>query len=289
MAFFWGLIILFLIIFCLDQVTERMYRYEVKKHRSTPEKHQIAFDDVRIPGVKGAKLYGWWIPTSPDAPTLILIHGWGRNLARMMPYIQALHPMGYNLLAFDARNHGSSSPEKHPTVGTFTEDILAVVDFIVKSDLVSSREFGILGLSIGGGAAINAAGWDERFKSIITVGALSHPIDVMVLEFQKRKIPDFIPWLFFRYMRLRYGIDFDKIAPVNNIAKSKAEFFLIHGDEDETIPLTQGQALADAGSPERTHLWVVPGKGHSDCNKHPKFWEQVGAFLQETLFIEETT
>ena len=75
------IIFAYIFIFCillvvsLDRFIERMYRYELKKHRLTPEKHQIAFDVVRISSVKDAQLYGWWIPASPESPTLILIHG----------------------------------------------------------------------------------------------------------------------------------------------------------------------------------------------------------------------
>ncbi len=289
MIFFWVIVAVVLFIFALDQLIERLYRYEAKTNRVTPEKYQIPFDEVQIPGVKGAQLYGWWMPAAPEAPTLILVHGWGRNLARMMPYIRQLHPLGYNLLAFDARNHGRSSPTKRPTVHTFSEDALAAVDFIAKSDRVSSPKIGVVGLSIGGGAAINAASRDGRIQSVITIGALSHPVEVMNLEFQKRNVPNFIPWLLFGYMRLRYGLDFDKIAPVNNIPNVKADILLIHGEEDETIPLRQGEALAQAGNPARTRLWVVPGKGHSDCDTHPQFWEKVGAFLQETTWAQPTT
>lgn len=284
MTFFWILIIPILLIFSIDQLIERMYRYEIEIHRVTPEKYKIRFDEIHIPSVKDTQLYGWWIPTSPDAPTLILLHGWGRNLARMMPYIQKFHPLGYNLLAFDARNHGSSSPEKHPTVGTFSEDILAAVDFLAKSDLTSSDSIGVLGLSIGGGAAINIAGWDARIKSVVTIGAISHPVAVMNYEFQKRHIPNFIVRAILWYMRLRFRLDFDKIAPMKNITLTNAAFLLIHGDEDETVPLAQGQALAEAGNPPRTSLWVIPGKGHSNCHNHPKFWEKVDTFFQATLF-----
>lgn len=287
MVFFWILLALILLVMSLDKLIERMYHYEKKPHRVTPDKYHIAFDEVRIPGAKSSQLYGWWIPTSPEAPTLILLHGWGRNLARMMPHIRALHPLGYNLLAFDARNHGSSLPVKHPTVGTFSEDVLAAIDFLANSDLVSSPSIGILGLSIGGGAAINAAGWDTRVKSVITVGALSHPKEVMKLEFQKRKIPNFIPHLLFGYMRLRFRLNFDKIAPVKNIPNADAQILLIHGDKDETIPLTQGQALAKAGTAEKTQLWIIPGKGHSDCNTHPQFWEKVEAFLEKALPLHD--
>ncbi len=285
MALIWALVISVLLIFLLDQLVERMYRYEKESSQITPQKYHIPFDEIHIPAKSGAQLYDWWIPASLHAPTLILIHGWGRNLSRMIPYIRALHLLGYNLLAFDARNHGNSSPVSHPTVGTFSEDALAAMDLISRFDLVASRGIGILGLSIGGGAAINSAGWDQRVRSVTAIAALSHPIEVMNLEFQKRNIPTVISRLHFGYMQLRFGLDFDRIAPVNNIPHADAHILLIHGDEDLTIPLTQGQSLARTGNPGKTHLWIVPGKGHSDCDSHPQFWEKVEVFPQTTLPI----
>jgi pimeloyl-ACP methyl ester carboxylesterase len=285
MIFLWISIVFIILVFSLDQLIERMYRYEKKRHCSTPEKYQIPFDEVHIPASGDAYLYGWWIPASPDASTLILVHGWGRNLARMMLFIQKLHPMGYNLLAFDARNHGSSSPVKRPTVGTFSEDTLAAVDFVAKSGQTSSHRIGVIGLSAGGGAAINAACGDQRIKSVITVGAISHPVEVMNFEFQKRRVPPFVAATLLTYMRFRFRLDFDKIAPVNNIPNVDAEIFIIHGDEDETVPLEQGRALEAAGKKEKTNLWIVPGKGHSDCDTHSQFWEKVSAFLHRTLPI----
>jgi dipeptidyl aminopeptidase/acylaminoacyl peptidase len=86
-------------------------------------------------------------------------------------------------------------------------------------------------------------------------------------------------------MRFRFRLDFDKIAPVNNIPNAEAEIFIIHGNDDETVPLQQGRALEAAGKKEKTHLWIVPGKGHSDCDTHPQFWEQVSTFLHRTLPI----
>lgn len=146
-----------------------------------------------------------------------------------------------------------------------------------------TNEIGMVGLSVGGGASINAAGWDERIRAVVTVGAISHPAAVMKYEFRKRRIPAFVASFLLAYMRWRYGLDFDAIAPLNNIPKSNADFLLIHGGHDETVPLEQAQALSAAGKPAKTRLWIVPEKGHSDCNAHPLFWENVGAFLQETL------
>lgn len=268
----------------LDALIDRMYAYKVEPHHVTPAEYGIPFEEVRIPAGDGGALYGWWIASTPAAPALILLHGWGRNLARTLPYIQALYLLGYNLLAFDARNHGSSTPVKNPTVGTFAQDAGAAIEFLHQRGVT---QIGLIGLSVGGGAVINAAAQEKRIRAVITVGAISHPVALMKYEFSKRHVPEFLASFLLNYMRRRYGLDFDAIAPLNNIPRAEADFLIIHGANDQTVPLAQGQALAAAGKPDRTRLWIVPEKGHSDCHIHPQFWEKVGSFLQETIPVPQ--
>lgn len=267
----------------LDSLIDRMYAYEITSHQVTPEKYNIPFQEVSIPAGDGGTLYGWHILAASDAPTIILLHGWSRNLSRTLPYLQALYPLGYALLAFDARNHGSSSRIARPSVGTFAEDVVSVVKFL--RQLGNTSPIGALGLSVGGGAVINAAGWSDQIRSVVTVGAIAHPKAVMRFEFRKRRVPGFLASLLFGFMRRQYGMDFDLIAPMNTIRKSQAEFLLIHGEQDETVPVEQARALSAAGSPEKTQLWVIPQKGHSDCHTHPQFFEKVGEFLERSLRV----
>ncbi len=272
-----------LLVLVLDRMIDRMYRNPVRRRRVDLRKNGLPVEDVRIPAAGGGWLSGVFVAASPDAPVILLVHGWGRNIDRVAPYLRRLYPQGYNLLAFDARNHGDSSPVKHPTVGTFTEDILAAVDYLAARKPAFSGKVGVIGLSIGGAAAINAAGRDERIRSVVTVGAFSHPEAAMLAAFTKKGVPEFLPRLLFAYMRLRYGLDFDALAPVNAIRETSADVLLIHGEQDEIVPVGQGKQLADAGNPRHTRLWVVAGRGHSNCEKDAQFWERVLAFLRETL------
>ncbi|GAB4524517.1 MAG: alpha/beta hydrolase [Anaerolineales bacterium] len=269
-----------LLFFGVDLLVQRMYAYESPPPAKTPEKYGIPFEAMRIPAVDSGTLAGWWIPGQAQSPTLILVHGWSRNTQRMLPYIRHLHPLGYNLLAFDARNHGNSSPYPRPTVYSFAEDAVAAARFVRREHPDAARKMGIIGLSVGGGGAINAATLDERLDCVITVGAVGHPVWTMLPEMRKRGIPESIARLLLRVMEARYGLNFERIAPVNNIGKSRARILLIHGEADETISLSQAEALHQAGNPQRVQLWVVPGKGHSNCHTHPEFWERVEAFLQ---------
>lgn len=280
MTVFWIIVFIVIFVLLLDRGIEKMYGYKSPVHRDTPAKYGVTFEEVKIPAVDGGSLYGWWIPTTPDAPALILTHGWSRNVQRMMPYIRQLHPQGYNLLVFDARNHGSSTPTPRPTVGTFTDDILSAVNYLRAIKKVA--EIGLIGLSIGGGASIAAAGRDEDIQAVITVGALSHPIKVMRAQFDAKGIPQFVGSLLFAFMRLRYGLNFNKIAPVNLFSRAKAKVLLIHGANDETINLEQANDLLNV-RPLDTKLWIVADKGHSDCHFHKDFWGKVEKFLDESF------
>lgn len=228
MTILWLIVVLVILILLLDRGIEKMYHYKKRAHRDTPAKYEIDFDEIEIPSTDGGSLYGWWIPSTSSAlsaPTLILTHGWSRNVQRMMPYIQDLHPKGYNLLVFDARNHGSSTPTPQPTVGTFTEDILCAVNYLQASEELASSKIGLIGLSIGGGASIASAGHNEAISSVITVGAMAHPIRVMSRQFDERNIPKFIGSFLFFYMRMRYGIDFNEMRPSPSSLMPKPIFF----------------------------------------------------------------
>ena len=264
------------------------YKFKKEPNKYTPAKYGFDFQEISIPTKKNKKLYGWWVPAknpnNENKPTIILIHGWSRNVDRVMSFIKQLHPAGYNLLAFDSRCHGKSDDDKFSSMVKFMEDIRAAIDYSEKLPNVDINSVGVLGLSIGGAATIYAAALDKRIKSVVTGGAFAHPTKVMEIEFKKRKIPYYpFIWLIFKYMEFRIGAKFDEIAPSNNIMKSNANIFLIHGIDDVTVPIEQANELFQAGNPDKVKLWKVDGKGHSDCNHHPEFWNKVIGFYNSSL------
>jgi fermentation-respiration switch protein FrsA (DUF1100 family) len=74
--------------------------------------------------------------------------------------------------------------------------------------------------------------------------------------------------------------DFERAAEARRAA---ARIFLIHGEKDTVVSLNQANRLLSAAPEGQAQLWVVPGKGHSDCCTHAEFWDRLTAFLQETL------
>jgi pimeloyl-ACP methyl ester carboxylesterase len=194
--------------------------------------------------------------------------------------VQALHPVGHDLLAFDLRSHGSSDRDSYPNMVKFSEDIRAVVDFIVTTQRGDPTAVAVLGLSVGGAAAIHAAAADHRIRTVVAVGSLANPLDLMTREFAKRHLPPFpVGWLILKYLQLRIGVNFNRVAPVNVIRNATARILLIHGARDSVVPVQDGERLERAANPSTTRLWVVPDRGHSDCHEHPEFWRRVVAHL----------
>jgi pimeloyl-ACP methyl ester carboxylesterase len=246
----------------------------------TPAELGISFEEVRFATRCGLSLHGWWIPSGRGgrSPVVVLVHGWGRNVERMLPYLPILHPAGYHLLAFDARHHGLSDPDSHASMLKFSQDLRAAIDFVAARPEVDAGRIAVLGLSIGGSAAIHAAAHDPRIRAVVSAGAFADPRDAMVsLGRWSWLVAPALP-LAFRFMEWRIGARMAEIAPEAVIARATARFLIIHGDADTVVPVTHARRLAAAAG-ARGELWVMPGRGHSDVHLEAGFPARLLAFL----------
>jgi len=261
----------------------RHYRTPQFPHRRDPGASGIAFDEIRFPTDGAKELYGWWIPAEvgEGAPTLALVHGWGRNVERVLPFIRQLHPAGFNLIAFDARSHGSSDADGTANMLKFSADIRAALDEAIRRG-ADPQKLGVLGLSVGGAAAIHAAAHDERIRAVVTIGAFAHPGDLMRVELQEKGTPSILVPVVLRYVEHSIGARLDDIAPQQQIRRITAPVLLVHGADDAVVPVGHGRRLADGGG-ANVELLVLDGRGHSDCNRDPLFWPRVTALLGKAL------
>jgi len=279
-----SLLFLVLILF-IRYATKKMWAIPFSRHESTPARFGIEFEEVRFPTDNNKTLYGWWVPAAKDpgnTASLILVHGWSRNLGRTLRYIQHLHPMGYNLLAFDARHHGSSDRDDHASMYKFGRDVRSAALYLGTRD-IDREKIGVVGLSIGGAGSTYAASLEPSIKAVVTIGAPAHPVDVLRYEFRKYHLPGFMVWMMLRQIENRIGVKYESFAPVNNIAKARASFLVIHGDDDRVVLPDQGQKLNAAARPGQCDYWPIPDRGHSNCHREPGFWERLHAFFQNTL------
>jgi uncharacterized protein len=213
---------------------------------------------------------------------VVLVHGWGRNAERMLPYLPMLHPLGYHLLAFDARHHGRSDEDGYSTMLKVSEDVRAAVGFAAVQPGVDAARIAALGLSIGGAGTIHAAAHDHRVRAAVTAGAFADPRDAMLPPRRWTALLRPALPLSFRFIEWRAGLRFDEIAPEAVIARAAARFLIVHGDADVVVPVGQAYRLAAAAG-DRAELWIMPGRGHSDTHLEPGFERRLAGFLAAAL------
>jgi len=96
-----------------------------------------------------------------NGPGVMLLHSLGGSLAMWETTVEALKA-DFSVAAFDAQGHGRSSGNKPFTMERFAADAMAL------ADRLGFQRFHVVGLSMGGRAAMRMAiHWPERVASLV--------------------------------------------------------------------------------------------------------------------------
>jgi fermentation-respiration switch protein FrsA (DUF1100 family) len=211
----------------------------------TPASAGLSFEDLEILTEDGERLHAWWIPAkAPAAGHVLLCHGNAGNVAGRVRHAQLLVDAGLDVLLFDYRGYGRSTgaPDEE---GTYRDARAARVTLLGRPGVDPSRLI-YLGESLGGAVALALAleapprglVLQSAFASVRDMGRLHYPMVPPVL------VPDAYPNL-------------------RRIRQLKAPLLVLHGDRDDIVPLSQGEALF-AAAPEPKRMQVFPRVGHND-------------------------
>ena len=106
---------------------------------------------------------------STNGAAVVLRHGSGSTRNSTLDHAAFLAHAGYGVLLMDARGHGLSGGRINELGWHGPQDIRTGVDYLVQQADVT-RGIGILGLSMGGEEAINAAALDSRIAAVVAEG-----------------------------------------------------------------------------------------------------------------------
>lgn len=232
---------------------------------------------VWLRSVNGTQLHGWFIPVDRDAPAVVVLHGWGGNASLMLPLAPHLHRAGFHSLFLDARNHGISEHDSFASMPRFAEDLEVAADWLRSHPGVTS--LGVIGHSVGAGAAILSASRSDRYDAVVAVSSFAHPGEMM--REQMKSIPRILLTLILGFMQRLIGHRFDDFAPRNRIPLVEAPVMLVHGDADPVVPIENMRELAAAHP--GAELLVVPEGGHSDLAPFEPYIGDITIFLARHL------
>ena len=232
---------------------------------------------VWLDSVNGTRLHGWFVAVNLPAPAVVVLHGWGGNAALMLPLAPHLHRAGYHVLLIDARNHGLSEHDRFASMPRFGEDLDVAVAWLRAHPAVTS--VGVIGHSVGAGAAILNASHGGELEAVVSVSAPAHPGELM--RVQMASIPGPFRELILDAVQRTIGYRFDDFASRNRVALVEAPLLLIHGALDQVVPVSNLHELA-AAYPEAETLVVRDG-GHSDLAPFEAHIDEIITFLDRHL------
>ncbi len=141
----------------------------------TPADWGAAYEDVTFTGRDGAPLEGWYIP-SRNGAAVVLLHGHGGNRLSVAFHAETLSRAGYGVLLFDLRAHGQSGGRPFSRGERGVDDVLAAVAWLSRRPDVQAR-VGVLGVSVGGMLAIQAAARNAFIRTAVADGPLLGTVD----------------------------------------------------------------------------------------------------------------
>jgi uncharacterized protein len=256
-----------------------MFAPPQRANEQSPADLGLPEEQVWLRSVTGTRLHGWFIPVEGTAPAVVVLHGWGGNAALMLPLAPHLHRAGFHTLVLDARNHGFSEHDRFMSMPRFAEDLEVAAAWLDAHPDVTT--IGVIGHSVGAGAAILSASRREGLSAVVSVSSFSHPGEMM--REQMNRIPGPLLDLLLNYIQRLIGFRFDDIAPRRRIVSVTAPTMLVHGDSDEVVPLRSLEELA-AARPD-AEVVIVEGGGHSDLAPFDPYVPQITGFLDRHLRV----
>jgi uncharacterized protein len=122
-----------------------------------------------------------------------------------------------------------------------------------------------LGESLGASVLIQAAALQPAFRAIVAECPYADLRSIAEYRVEQLShVPAGLSRLLVgggvMYAKVRYGLDFNRVALISAMAQTKTPILLIHGMRDSRAPPWHSERLARQNT--RAALWLVPDAGH---------------------------
>ena len=222
---------------------------------NTPADFGMPYEDLWLT-VGNGQVHSWWIPaeTKAKAPVIIYAHGNASNLSDLVFRFQQFHNWGYAVMAFDYRGYGESSGP-FPNEQRVYEDMQAAWQYLTTQRQIEASRIVVYGQSIGGAIALNLAIDHPEAAGLIMESSFTSMRDMVSHRFVL--LPKILP------IELLLTQRFDS---VHKVRKLQIPLLLIHGTDDNIVPVAMSQQLyaaASSGGNAAARLFLIDGGDHN--------------------------
>ncbi len=200
---------------------------------------------TKVTAPSGRIVHALHVPAPEGAPTLVHFHGNGEELADLVPLAWSFHRAGIGFFAVEYPGYGLSK-DQTPSEAQLYADSEAALWHLHNGLGVPTEDVVLQGQSLGSGVATEMAKRGHGARLVLISPFTSVP------DVAARTLP-FLP--------VRMLIK-DQFANLEKAPKIVLPVLVVHGTQDEIIPVDMGEALSKAFP--NASLFLAEGAHHND-------------------------
>jgi fermentation-respiration switch protein FrsA (DUF1100 family) len=252
------------------QIEKRFLFFPTQEIAYTPGQAGLDYEEAFFFTQDGLRLHGWYVPGRTDV-TWLWFHGNGGNISHRVDEMALIQQrLGVNQFIFDYQGYGRS--EGRPTEQGTYRDARAALEYLQNRPDGAADRIVYFGRSLGAAVAVELA-TSQPPLGMVLVSPFASVGDMV------RLTTPFFPvrWLVRWPVQWLVGNRYDSLA---RIGRDDRPLLILHGDQDQTVPVSQGKKLFEAAnSPKQFRL--LAGAGHNDTYSTggAEYWDALTEFM----------
>ena len=277
----------------IAQVTAKPQRAPVLRK---PSDYGMEYEDVFFPSYDGVPLEGWFIPVNSEKliicnhPMTMNRYGFPGHLepwslfnpteVNLIKIYEALHKAGYNVLAYDLRNHGASGAANGGVAGTGLyewRDVVGAMKYVQAHEQLKHMTVGLFNPCAGGNAAMVAMTRQPEFFKDVKAFVCPQPASMSIGMKEILGLQGFGEYMneFDEEMRKQGGFALGEMTPHPYAPNVKMPTFIIQVRDDIWSKPEDVQKTFDLIPTKDKKLFWIEGTtqrfdGYNYFGEHPE-------------------
>ena len=238
---------------------------------ATPAKWGFKFENIEFASADGTPLHGWFMKARGKKArgTIVFSHGNAGAVGHHLGFVMWLVEAGYNVMMYDYRGFGKSGGvvDRRGMI----DDVKAAFAHAEKRADLNPNRIVSFGHSLGGAKSITALGETpvKGLRAVVVDGTFS--------SYQAMA----------KVVAGQMGADLvtDELSPVDFVGKLQpVPFLVVHGTQDEVVPVSQGRLLFQKAHEPKTLFEVKEGThGNSLVRDNGAYRTRMLTWLEASL------